>query len=413
MPAILALIFITTGFANEHGNVATSIHNIAIALFVFIVWLWGSRNANATIVDELRDKTWDQQRMSALSPWSMAWGKLFGATSFNWYGGIMCLVVAWLSGFVANTPDLLTTLLSITAIGVLLHATLIALNLHTSQFESSVIQRGGIGWLVIIIALILLPSISTKHSELIHWWNMAINPALFWMDSALLFAACTTFAAWRVMSNALQVRTMPWAWPTFACILTIYFTGFFQELYNVNMLWINGLLISLIMTYIALFTESNSLLRWRKLQLLQENKNYRGWLEQLPLWPTTIALSLFFALLVVATASNVELIAHSANLYPQYAITLVLMTLRDACVLLFFAFVPNSKRALGAAMLYLLVLNGLLPFFAGVAGLDTLRYFFLPFEASADPWSSVLVMTIHAALALGLVNWRLRNSQPA
>ncbi len=85
------------------------------------------------------------------------------------------------------------------------------------------------------------------------------------------------------------------------------------------------------------------------------------------------------------------------------------MLLRDACILLFFAFAPNSKRAVGATMLYLLVLNMLLPFLAGVAGLEDMRYLLLPFDAPYDPWSSVLIMTIHTFIAIGLVNWRLRN----
>ena len=61
------------------------------------------------------------------------------------------------------------------------------------------------------------------------------------------------------------------------------------------------------------------------------------------------------------------------------------MLLRDACILLFFAFAPNAKRAAGAAMLYLVVLNLLLPFLAGVAGLDLVRYFFLPLRRRVRP----------------------------
>ena len=57
-------------------------------------------------------------------------------------------------------------------------------------------------------------------------------------------------------------------------------------------------------------------------------------------------------------------------LQPQQALAVALMLLRDACILLFFAFAPNSKRAVGAAMLYLVVLNMLLPFLADVADLN-------------------------------------------
>jgi hypothetical protein len=410
MPALLALTFLAITLADWQDKIAESLYVASISLFIFIVWLWGARNANAAIVDELRDKTWDQQRMSALDPWSMTWGKLFGSTSFNWYGGLMCLVIIAISGFGAGKPDVIVTLLTLSAVGVLLHAALIALNLHTSQFESRLIQRGGMGWLVIIFVFMFIPSFTYGDHKSIAWWGMQINHALFWLDTSLLFAACATFAAWRVINNALQVRTRPWAWPAFACILSVYLAGFLPGNSHIQPLWLTGLFVAISMTYAALLTEPNTLLRWRKLRLLQQRQDQRGWLEHLPLWPTTLMLSFLFAFLVVLTSHDMHSeYGRMDYLHPQHALTLALMLLRDACILLFFAFAPNSKRAVGAAMLYLLVLNMLLPFLAGVAGLDALRYFFLPFEASYDPWSSVLVMTIHTAIAISLVNWRLRN----
>ena len=143
MPSLLALTFLAIILADQQDQVADNLYTASISLFIFIVWLWGARNANATIVDELRDKTWDQQRMSALDPWTMTWGKLFGSTSFNWYGGLMCMAIIVTSGITAEKPDVIHMLLTLCAVGVLLHAALIALNLHTSQFDSRIVQRGG------------------------------------------------------------------------------------------------------------------------------------------------------------------------------------------------------------------------------------------------------------------------------
>ena len=80
MPAFLTLIFMTIALADFRSEIASSLYVSSISAFIFIVWLWGARNANSTIVDELRDKTWDQQRMSSLDPWTMTWGKLFCST---------------------------------------------------------------------------------------------------------------------------------------------------------------------------------------------------------------------------------------------------------------------------------------------------------------------------------------------
>ena len=406
MPALLGLTFLAAALADQQERVADMLYMASIYLFIFIVWLWGARNANSAIVDELRDKTWDQQRMGSIDPWTMTWGKLFGSTSFNWYGGAMCLVVIATSGLAADKPDVPASMISLCAVGVMLHAALIALNLHTSQFESRAIQRGGMGWLAIILVLMFVPAFSFGDQKPVHWWGMEIDHALFWLDTALLFAACATFAAWRVVCNALQVRTRPWAWPAFACLLASYLAGFIER---DTSLWLVGLLVSVAMTYAALFTEPNTLLRWRKLRLLQQRGDWRGWLEHLPVWPTTLALSFAFALLVMLTSFGTQN-EHVGLLRPQYGFTVALMLLRDACILLFFAFAPNSQRAVGVTMLYLLVLNMLLPFLAEVAGLDAVRYFLLPFEASYESWGSAPVMAVHTAIALGLVRWRLRNT---
>jgi hypothetical protein len=409
MPALLALTFLAILFSQEI-NVSSRLYEASIALFIFVVWLWGARNANATIVDELRDKTWDQQRMSAINPWTMTWGKLFGSTSYNWYGGLMCLIVIAVSGFSAGKPDVIATLLSLCAVGILVHAALIALNLHTSQTGGRIVQRGGLGWLVIIF-LFLSSSVfySASKTVLISWWDMEVDHANFWLCSALLFAACTTIAAWRVTSNALQVRTLPWAWPALALVLTAYFGGFNHDTNRIQALSIIGLFISVTLTYAALFSEPNTLQLWRKLRMLQARQDWRNWLESLPLWPTTMLLSFIFAILIQFAPSDSfpKQLGIDSSLQ---SFTLVLMLLRDACILLFFTLAPNSKRALGATMLYLLVLNLLLPFLASIAGQDSVRYFLLPFDTKHAPWSGILIIAIHAAIAIALVNWRLRNS---
>lgn len=408
MPALLALTFMAIALANQQDKVADNLYMVSIALFIFIVWLWGARNANATIVDELRDKTWDQQRMSALDPWTMTWGKLFGSTSFNWYGGMMCLVVIAASGIASGKDDVLSTLLILCTVGVLLHAALIALNLHTSQLEARIIQRGGMGWLAIILVFMFLPSFTRHSSKYVFWWGMEVDHMFFWLGSAVLFAACATFAAWRVICNALQVRTLPWAWPTFACILAIYFAGIMHDSELISpllRLLLTGLFVSGAMTYASLFSEPNTLLLWRRLRLHQRKQDSRSWLEYLPLWPTTLALAFLFALLILLTSGGERL----NFLQPPHALAFALMLLRDACILLLFAFSPSNKRATSTAVLYLVVLDLLLPFLAGVANLDAVRYFFIPFEAGHAAWSSALIMTIHAAIAIGMINWRLRN----
>lgn len=419
MPALLGLTFFALAYS-DRASAAEDVYHAAIALFIFIVWLWGARNANSAIVDELRDKTWDQQRMSALGPWEMTWGKLFGATAFNWYGGAICLAALLISGFISDQPDWLLNGAGLVAVGILIHAALIALNLHTGQLEIRLIQRGGMGWLAIVFAFMLLQNIIVMlsvHPEPYSWWFGIYDNKPFLLGSVLLFMACAVFGAWRIMSNALQVRTTPWAWPAFALLLTGYFAGFSDHITDdtVLTLALTGLVVSLLLSYLTLFTEPNSLLIWNKLRLRQQAQDWRGWLEHLPLWPTTLLLAFSFALLATFSQNgDLDSDGGMPALLRHLPLTLALMLLRDAAILLFFAFAPNARRPVAVALLYLVVLNLLLPFLCKMIGLDPLANFFLPFAADLDARSSLAIMTLHAALALGLVAWRLgRPSQAA
>ena len=82
---------------------------------------------------------------------------------------------------------------------------------------------------------------------------------------------------------------------------------------------------------------------------------------------------------------------------------------RDVCVVLFFTLAPGAKRNFGSGMLYLIVINLLLPFLAQVTGLSSLRYLLMPVDL-VNPWNGVFIMAIHVSIAFGLLWWRLRNA---
>jgi len=63
----------------------------ALALYWFFAVLWGTRSAALSVVAEIRERTWDGQKLSSIGPWEMVWGKLFGATAANWFGALLCL----------------------------------------------------------------------------------------------------------------------------------------------------------------------------------------------------------------------------------------------------------------------------------------------------------------------------------
>ncbi len=407
-PLILILIFLAIRISGAAGELP----RFGGMLFIGIVWLWGTRNATSSIADELRDKTWDQQRMSALQPWTMTWGKLFGATSFNWYGGIICLVVVLLVEFLTPIPlHERTQVLSMIAMGIFMHATAMAASLHIG-IDKTIIQRGGIGWFIVAVGLIAISWISRLSHDMIVWWHVSYPRNHFLLVSSLCFALTAVFAAWRAMSNALQVRTLPWAWPAFACLFSLYCAGFYANAAMSHFLR-TGLMVAMTMTYAALFSESHTITLWQHIIVRIQTRNWRGLLEQLPISMTTLVLTFCFA-----GASFFTLPAVSGNNFQSMSqITLdqlpgikllpfamALMLLRDVLVFLFFAFSFNPKRIVTTTLLYLVIINGLLPFLAKAMDLDKLAYFFVPFYPLH--FGSVVIMIVHVAIAGWLVWWQ-------
>lgn len=390
MPAILALIFLAVGMNSELSKLGST----ATALFMGIVWLWGTKNAAASIGDEQRDHTWDQQRMSALSPWEMTWGKLFGATLFNWYGGALCLLVLLVAELPASPNDAISKALALIAIGLLLHGAALVINLQLGQSDLAQNRRGSFNLLLAIPAFFMMPGLFEMGDTPITWWNTPFMPLQFQLLAGCFFAICSVFAAWRLMQNALQVRTLPWAWPLFACLLAGFLAGFNHE--NLPLL---GLIICSVMTYTALFAEPNGYTVWQRVLTRIQSKNWHDALINLPLWPTTLLLSFAFAPL--ATGSSLGEFTHDTNA----PLSIALILLRDSAICLFLAFNSNSKRVLASSLLYLAIINGLLPFLAHSSGLESLASILMPI-GHTSAIASILISAIHAAIAVGLVVWR-------
>jgi len=82
MPTVLgAFVLVVYTLQDRSFDWGTGL--VAEFAYYFFTFLWGTKLAAESIVGEVVDGTWDQQRMSAMRPWRMAWGKLFGANAVH------------------------------------------------------------------------------------------------------------------------------------------------------------------------------------------------------------------------------------------------------------------------------------------------------------------------------------------
>jgi len=237
MAAVLALVFflaaLTQGFFAGPGDVARW-------GFYIIVVIWGSRNAANSVVGEIRARTWDSQRLSSLSAGTMMWGKLFGSTALNWFGGAICLAVV-VAGLVQTFgPGVAAIeLVYYIAIGVIaqsaaLLASLVAAGRRQgrTQFEIFLYQATGLAAAVAAYIVwgmadparsLLLP---VERTDVVMWWGLACPAQPFLLVSLALFAVWTLTGCWRQMRLELKMHNGPLVWLAFLLFMGVYMAGF-------------------------------------------------------------------------------------------------------------------------------------------------------------------------------------------
>jgi hypothetical protein len=236
MVGLLALIFAAA--ALTEGMWAPS--SVASWLYYIIVVIWGSRSAALSVVGEIRDRTWDGQRLSSLGAGTMTWGKLFGATIYNWFGGAICLALVLVNvGTHLGPVTVFIELIYYVAIGVIaqsaaLLASLIATGRRQahSRFEVFIYQVVGLVAALLVyyvwsaadpVASVLAHKATT---DVIPWWGAQIDARVFLLTSVAIFAGWTLLGCYRGMRLELKMRNGPLVWLAFLVFMGVYVAGF-------------------------------------------------------------------------------------------------------------------------------------------------------------------------------------------
>lgn len=412
MPAVLALVLALVYAASDEG--AGSVAMAAAVIAGGLLGVWGSRNAVECVAEEVRARTWDGQRMSAIGPWAMAWGKLLGSTAFAWYGGLMALAVLvvvapedW-----ARSPLRLAALLA--AAGLLLQAVACLGGLAVAR--KGYARRGASGgWVLVLVLLVFGPGMLGLFSDAarpVDWWGGRYVFASFLLGSVAAFAAWAVFGVYRSMAAELQVRALPWAYAAFNLFLAAYFAGFWVHggagalgARDAFLLW--GLLTSAVLTYLQLFGESTGVVVFRHVQVRLQRGEWRRALEELPCWPVGLAMAGLFAFL---GALLLEVPSRSGSPLHGLAgapLALFLLLVRDAAIFLVFAFARQPRRTEAATLFYLVMLYGIVPGLLLASDLPGLAQLVLP-PVLENPGKAAAVAAVHAAIAGSLVAWRWR-----
>jgi len=385
MPAVLGLAFLMLA-AIDKPNAVEHVSWLGLGGFGMLTLLWGSRLAANSIIDEIVEKTWDWQRLSTLSPWTMTWGKLFGSTVFTWYGGLICLAafLVTASATTINAPFQLG--LTLVLLAIMLHAAIIAAVLHTSRTGAPA-NRRSIGILLVFLLLYIVPVLLAKawgSKETINWYGSEYTGLTFLLASAAGFAAWSVIGAYRAMCQSLAVRTTPWVWGLFLLFVTVYSAGFAVShaahgLAPPQALALAGVVWGLLFTYLMLFTEPTGPLVLRRVARKIRMEQWRRAWQEVPCWPVTWLFAALCAIVLAVYGADVTNAAHPGM--REWAMTplpLVLLAARDAGIFLLFAAAPQPRRVAGTTIVYMLLLDWILPGLLTTLGLTQLAAMVLP-----------------------------------
>ena len=415
MPLVLGLLFFLAYLLDDkqYGeNVATT----ALLLFGLLACLWGTRLASESLITEIREHTWDGQRMSVIGPWSMTWGKLLGSTAYPWYGSLLCMLVYLTSrpALGLSLPGTVVLLLGSgllgQAVGLLSSLQATRKNQRYGRFQTTVFLVLGAGCSVTLL------SWPFADSTQILWYGRSYPDGSFVLSSMLLFLIWAMFGIYRLLRVELQLRSRPWAWCMFVLFMIIYLAGFLEEggwLAGYSLLQERLLLafsVSVVMVYGMIFSENKNPIVFRRLLKHLGRGEWAQVTEAFPLWLTTLPFVILTGLLLVGA----ELSSAPSGPHLKFSVSVVataFFLLRDIGIVLYLNLGRIPKRADMLTMLLLFLLYGAVPLTLPGLNLDLLAGMFWPLQGM--PAEIILPASAGQALFLLVLlvrRWRNNHS---
>ncbi len=397
-----------------------SAESAAQVLYWFFVVLWGTRNAALSVVAEIRERTWDGQKLSSIGPVQMMWGKLLGSTAANWFGGLLCLppmVAPVLAGqgpraALLYAGMMLALGLFAQAAALLSSLMLVRRNTGNWRLDTFLCQVAGIAAAFSYFTLWRsLDAFQTSGAETLVWWGQVFNLRAFHLVSLMVFLTWALIGCWRMMRAELRFANGPFVWLAYLAFLCVYEAGFAPWL--VHRLHLDAAplfdtILRLVMavftltatTYSMVFLEPKGPVRMRWLGEQLRAEHLRRAFLALDAWMLSYGAALAASLVLVAL-----LMARGSPLVLPAAALPGFLT-RDVAIFVLVRGVAQGKGDL-AALAILGALYVLVPLILRGAGLEALLALFLP-RLGAPP------LTVIAAWAQGLVMaWlALRSIRP-
>lgn len=387
MPAIIGLITLLL-FTNADDEISAwqTIHYISLSGFILLGMLWGVKSAADSILDEYNEKTWDWQKMSIIGPWKLAIGKLFGSTSYNWYGAMMCWGLFITSAFYVKHPYtelkiailLLLSMISVHGLMLIISLQMIRKADGRTKIKSNRIFILGIILISATSRFFGLSYLDDGTDSILSWYGLIKNPTDIALLNTLFYGGWILAALYRNMRAELQFADRPIWWLAF-----IFSNLFFQLGYTIGIekftlltgfsFTLGALFLeTILLVYFLALTEAKDIVNFRYLTQSFFDKNYDGFLRQAPLWLITLPITFLLGLVATILFTIAPINESTKELYADFSIknsaSLIAIliaifgfVIRDLGILLLLNFSSRPKRADAVMIIYLLLVYFLFP----------------------------------------------------
>jgi hypothetical protein len=420
MPVVLLLLYGAAGLSGDPEAVSW----VARMVMVALLFLWGSRLAADAVLGEVAGRTWDSQRMSALGPWSMSWGKLAGSTIFVWYGALLS-IPALLYGDHSGLFGLSRIfLLGLWAQSLALFASLVMQRLRPQKLRFLVTQAqlAGLGGAFLIWGFLDVGDVR------IEWYGVSFGIREFVPGSVLAFLAWCCFGIYRLMRAELQFRCWPVGWGAFTLFCGFYIAGFtptsrIAQDVLIDGIGGNGEILRLMLahivvtglTWVAAFSEPKGFVRLRRWADALRGGSLRAILSATPAWVPGLLMALVTTLLILVMfmlpaeerpqrVSDIFM-TNRDQAIAVFAVAVFLFLLRDIGIIHFLNMDGKARRALLSTLVNFGILYALLPVILASVGQKELLPILVPSPAGS-PYIVILPVLLQVGLVGGLIAWR-------
>jgi len=383
LASIFFLVYLVTN--NSPNSYYQSFYYTGVVLYFAFTMVVGTKSASESISNELKEGTWDSQRMTSISPWAMTWGKLFGSTIFSWYGGLIALCFGLLGAIELPNISSIDIALLLVA-GILSHSVAMLFNLSLIARSRSIIESRSsyVFYLLLIFSAIALLKVFGS-SETIIWYGETYSIHYFFVVSVVVFSVWSILGVYRLIREELQIRNSSIVWLSFVSFVSIYCAGFINigniqfefDLFFARFMC--AVAIFMISGYFILFIQKKDPILLSRLSVLKNQRKWYELLRTLPAWFTTFGISslLFIALFFLTGSSDSPITYLFDN--KLLLVSILLLIYRDILIVIYFSMEPTAKKVELTAILLLLVLYLLLPTIMKALGIDFLAALFFPY----------------------------------